>query len=317
MNAIFKKSKYVLSAVFFILTSFLVALFLYMFIKGKMDGLDDTILCTVIIMICCAFGIVPFLYNHKAFLKIDNGKIVGRFGFFKHIEGELSDVVFTMALVDSLHIVFKDRKYYILGIKNPYQLSAYIKRRLSFSPRPVTEDDLIKAKGRKNTLNKHVILIFCMIALAFLWIVLTMLFIEDSKEFSDFTRQDWICFTLLCCLELPTVFFMFFFALSARKGSLGTEKELYEIKRSLMESTPLSTTIGRIEAVLLDVEFFRRITVISGCIENNEHATYFNIEQLDKNFDLKFVYQSEIFENKECVLPFFEELCDITEKFTK
>ena len=314
MTAVFKKTHYILFFVFFILACLFAALFLYMFTQEKLGDADIAVLYTVLAIIC-AFGVIPLLYNFKAFLTVQNGKIIGRFGFFRQIEKNLSDVVFTMAQVDALYIVFNDKKYNIMGLKNPYQISAYIKQQLPFSPRPVTEDTLTKANERKNTLNKNLILIFCMIALTFLWIIIAVPFIGESKEFSDFTNRDWTYFSLLCFLELPTIFGLFFFALRTRKDALGTQKELYEIKRSLIESTPLPSFVGQIEAVLVDVEFFRRITVVSGLIENHENAVYFNIEQLDKNFDLKFVYQSEIFENKDCVLPHFEGLLDITERY--
>ena len=92
------------------------------------------------------------------------------------------------------------------------------------------------------------------------------------------------------------------------------EKQMYELRRSIMESTPLLEGPGRLKAVLTDVQCSHRTTVYCGCVDNDPHSVCYNAEFFDGNFKLNFTHQTEIFtiENFD---EAFEGLLDITDQF--
>ena len=104
-----------------------------------------------------SFTIIPFLYNHKAYLYINDNKIVGKFGFFKRMECNISEVTFVLAQDDTIHIVLKDQKYYIMGIKNAYAISTFIQQKMPFSPCEVTEALVERIKKRTQDRKKNII----------------------------------------------------------------------------------------------------------------------------------------------------------------
>ena len=136
-----------------------------------------------------------------------------------------------------------------------------------------------------------------------------------AKDLLEFNNTDWIIFSIMCFLEALTVIAMFTFAINARQGNpIRLEEQIYKIKRSTIETTSLLSVPGRIKSVLTDSFFSYRITVCSNIIENNDEAFFYHIEIFNEDFNLKFLYQSEIFEDDE-MSEMFKGCLDITEKF--
>ena len=286
----------------------------FILIKNVETTVGDILTCSFISLIFFSFAIIPFIYNRKAYLHIDDDKIIGRFGFFNKLECNISDITFVLPQFDTLHIVLNDRKYSVKGINNAYDISAYIRQKIPFSPYNVTEEIIEKhIKEPKKKQKNNIILVFCMLILSFAWLFITV-FLTEEKELSEFTRTDWIYFCIMLILEIPTVISMYVFAIKSGKGNLQFQKHVYKIKRSIVESTPLLSGPGCLKSVFTDSECSQRITLYCNCVENDPLSVCYNVEIIDESFNLIFQYQSEIV-TIENVNEMFVGTLDITNKF--
>ncbi len=312
MKAVFKKTYTALFFVFLALALAWSGLCIFIIIQNNLTGAGDIIGCALITLISLAFAIIPLLYNRKAYLHIYGKKISGRFGFFKRVECELNDVTFVMPQLETVHIVIKNKNYHILGIKNAYDVSAFIRERIPFSPKVVTEELISDIEKRHKSRKKTVFLVFLMLGLSFVWIFATI-FLTGARDIPEFSKTDWIIFSVMWVLEIPTIVAMFVFALSTRKINLPLEKEEYELRRSIFETSPLLIVPMHVSSVFIDVNAFKRITLYD-IDENGKKLFLYNIEFLDENYKPVFMYQSENIEYEE-FSPITSKLLNITEKF--
>ena len=132
MQAVFKKILRITPIIFFILDLVWLGLCVFMLVEKSMTTAGDIFAFSFLTIIFFSFTIIPFLYNHKAYLYINDNKIVGKFGFFKRLECNISEVTFVLAQNNTIHIVLKDRKYHIMGIQNAYAISAFIQQKCRF-----------------------------------------------------------------------------------------------------------------------------------------------------------------------------------------
>lgn len=315
MNAVFKKSNYILLVVFLIMALIWSGLCAFIIVKNNITEVGDIIACLWVTIIICSLGIITFLYNYKAYLHINGNKIVGRFGFFKRLECDINDVTSAFVRIDTIHIFLKDRKYYIKGIKNVYAINAFINQRIPFLTCDVTEELIANIKKHSHDQKKNIISVFCAMGLSFVWVFITI-FLTGARDLPDFNNTDWVLFSIMCALEVLTIIVMFTFAIKSRKRNLPLEKQIYEVKRSILKTTPLLVGPGYTKSVLTDVEYSQRITIYCGCIENDDFSVCYSIEIFDEDYNLKFLYQSEIFTNEQST-EMFEGLLDITDKFIK
>ena len=314
MKAEFKKTNRFL---FFIcLINFLLwsGLTIFLISQNALTQTSEIVGCFLIVTVFFILLTISGLYNHKAYLKIENNRIKGRFGLFKSLDCNISDITFVLAQIDRIHIILNDKKYNITGIKNAYAISTYIKQRLPFSPCDVTEELLEEIKRRKQNRKKNVILVFCAVGFSFVWLLITVI-LTGGRDLPEFGSSDWIIFSTMCILEVITFSVLVIFAVKAAKGNMKLEKQIYEVKRSIIECAPLLWGPGHVRSVLTDSECSHRITIFYGCTENEERSVCFNLEILNDNNELLFVRQSEILTNEEAdeAIEMFEGLLDITE----
>ena len=314
MKAVFRKTNYLLLIVFLVMGLMWLALSGLLIIKKNITGIGDMIACILVAIIICSAGVVPFLYNYKAYLCIDNNRIKGRFGFFKRLDCDIADVTLVFARFDTMHVVLKDRKYYIMGVENAYELSAFIRQSMPFSPQPVTKERIENVKKCSRDQKKNTMLVFCGVGLSFVWIFITM-FLTGARDTSDFSSMDWVYFSIMCVLEVPTLIAAFVFAIRAYKTNFPLEKQIYELRRSIMETSPLLSVPGTVKAVLINADAFR-ITVHT-CIENDDRSVCYCVESIDQNYNLTLVYQSEILDSEESLPKSFRYFQNITERLIK
>ena len=314
MKAKFKKTSIILSFVFFTLGLIWSVLCIFIKISKNLMGIGDIIACSIIVIAIFLVGIFIFLYNHNAYLHIDDHKISGKFGFFKPLECDINDVDFVLAQFDTIHILLKNRKYYITGITNAYEISAFIMPKIPFNFKENKKDVIANIEKSNKNIKKNTILVFCSIGLSFLWVIITVL-LTESKELQEFDNTDWIIFSTMCVLEALTIIAMFTFAIKARNQKpLVIKKQLYGIQRTTIEQTPLLKSPFTVKAVFTDAYFSHRITLYDCCIENNSDSFCYTIETFDVNLNLKFLCQSNFFDNVELQKMFINDL-DITESF--
>lgn len=314
MKAIFKKTNPIILSVLFAIMLLFSGVCWFIVVSRDLAGKGNVFVCVFVSVISCSFGIFPSLYNYKAYLHIDDRKISGRFGFFKRVECEIGDVDFAVVEIDGVRLLLKDRKYYIRGIQNAYEVCAFLVPKLPFCFDGNKQDAISDLKKHEKNLKKNTILTFCVAGLPFVWILVAV-FLTGARELSEFNSTDWIIFSIMCVLEISTVIAMFTFAMKTRQAHpIDLEKRIYGIRRTTIETTPLLKSPWNVKAVLTDVYFFHRITVYDRCIENNGDSFCYRTEVFDENFNLKFLWESEIFESP-VPLEMFENLLDITDTY--
>jgi len=314
MEAIFKRSNRVLFIVYLMLDLLWVGACAFLLINQRLTA-GDIVVCALIAVAIFIFGMIPYLYNYKAYLHIKGNKIVGRFGFFRHLECDVAEVSFVLARFDTMHIVLKDRRYYIMGIKNAYAVSAFLQRKIPISPCDVRQELIETIKKRTRERKKNTLLTFCALGLAFVWVFITI-FLTGARDLPDFSNTDWVIFSIMWVLEVPTVIATFVFAIRSGKGSLQLEKRIYETRRSLVERTPLLTGPGTVKAVLTDSDCSQRITLYCDCIEGEACSACYSIESFDENYVLTFRFQSNFYTPEEMTALFedLQNMVDITDK---
>jgi hypothetical protein len=142
------------------------------------------------------------------------------------------------------------------------------------------------------------------------------IFLTGARDIPQFNLADWIIFSILCFLEISTMIAMFTFAIKTRRSTpIDLDKQIYAIRRTTVETAPLPKTAWKLKAVLTDAYFCERITVYEGCMENNSTSCCFRVEMFEDDFQLKFAFESEFFEN--CAdLNLLQNHLNITKNFT-
>ena len=316
MEAHFKKTHPIISLVFLILDLLWIGLCVYMSIAQRITG-GDVLVCALVAIFFAAFGAIPYLYNRRAYLHINDCSIKGRFGFFKRLECEIREVEFVLVQLDTVQLLFKDRKCCIRGVRNAWEIGAYLMPRIPFRfDREQLKLDrkamLADWERRNKSIKKNTVASYCAIALTFVWLFATII-LTGERDLPEFSSTDWIIFWIMCVLEALTFGAMILFIIKIRQANpFESEKLLYKVHRATVEATPLLESPWELRAVLTDAYYTHRITVYNVSTENIEERFYYTIEIFDGNFRLKLLNSSDFFED--AAYPgTFENCLDITE----
>ena len=254
--------------------------------------------------------VIPsWLLNFGAFIHIDETKIKAKYHWFGKIDCKLSDVVFTVARVNTLIIQLKDGKTHtIMGIENSWPLCSVIRRNMSFD---VTEQpEMLNEKLNNLKATKKNGLIYVCSGVAFMFIILVItVFLTGEREMHEFSNIDWTIFAIMCAIEIATVIATFYFAQKTGKINIPIEKLQYQIQRRIIETQPLLP--GFVIAVYTDENYTGRITLFG---YPHDSAVYYTVQKLDSGYNLVQEYTSKVFEDQKGLTEDFRLLIDITDK---
>ena len=281
---------------------------LWLCMRWNTFGHADIILMAFIALFCMLMGIVPFLYNYKAYLKVGKRRIEGKFGFWGRISCDLSEVEYVFAERLKLTVLSKGRRYDIRFVKNAYALCVDIQKRMSFTPLNITGDMIKNVKQHNAHRKKDTVMVFVMVGLGYALMFLTV-FLTGMRDLSAFSQTDWIIFSIMCILEVIFVVLMFRFALRTGRRFIAFEKAAYQIRRTVIESTPLPETMID---VFTDASYSSR-SVLYG--DRDSDKVLFVFQMFDEDYRLFDVYQSDNFEDEVLVGRTREGMIDITETF--
>ena len=288
---------------------FLIGLFIFIDFKNSEATLSGLLVDLVLGTIFVLVGIGFLLFNYKAFFRIDNGLIKGKYHYFGKIDCKLSDITFAVAQVNTLIIQLKDGKTHtIIGIENSRPLASVIRRNMSFEVTEQPETLIEELNNLKSAKKKGLIYVCSGVALMFVNIFITV-FLTGEKELYEFGKIDWIIFAVMGVIEIATIIITFYFAQKTGKNNFPTERLQYEIQRSIIETKPL--LLGNVIKVFADENYTCRITVFG---YPNEDSVYYTVHDFASDYTLIKVFESEIYENIEQLSDGFETLIDITEK---
>lgn len=310
LNAVFKKKPF---WNFICLFCGLLLLGLFIF-AGYVDSEatnSDTVSGISLAICICIPNILGLLFNFKAYLYINDRHIKGRYHYFGKIDCDISEVDFVTARINTLIIHLKNGKSHtIMGIENSLVLSSAIKKDMTFEAKEQPETLIKKLNKLKSDKKKWLIYVFIGLALMFINIFITA-FLTGERELYEFSKTDWIIMSIMGGVEIATVIATFYFANKTGTNNIPIEKMNYDIKRTIVETKPLLS--GNVLNVYSDEDYSGRVTLFG---YPNEDDVYYTVELFSSDYHLAKYRTSEIYESIGYLPEDFEDLNDITEKFS-
>lgn len=274
------------------------------------DATSEMLTLLIMGILICLVVIPLWLLNIGAFIHIDEDSIKAKYHWFDKIDCNISDVSFAVAKVNTLTIQLKDGKTHtIMGIANSEPLASVIRRNMPFEEIEQSEILIEKLNNLKSTRKKDLVYVCYGILLMFINIFVTV-FITGEKELYEFSRNNWITFTIMCVIEIITVISTFYFARKAGKKTVPIEKLQYTIRRRIIEAKAILP--GNVVKVFADDSYWGRITVFG---YPNDNSVYYTVQEFASDYTFIKTYESEIIEDIEQLHDGFESLIDITKKF--
>ena len=309
MEGVFLRKKFnIWLFLLFICGLFFIGLYIFLNIvdpKATSELLTFLIMGILIILVV----ITSWLLNFGAFIHIDEDSIKAKYHWFGKIDCKLSDVVFSVARVNTLIIQLKDGKTHtIMGIENSWPLVSIIRRNIPFEVTEQPEILMEKLNNLKATKKNGLIYVCSGVALMFVIIFITV-FLTGEREMHEFSNIDWTIFAIMVATEIATAVATFYFAQKTGKNNIPIEKLQYEIQRRIIETQPLLP--GFVIAVYTDENYTGRITLFG---YPNDSAVYYSVQEFASDYTLFRAYTSDVYDSQEELPANFETLIDITEK---
>lgn len=283
---------------------------LYIFLNIVDPEATSELLTFLIMGILIILVVIPsWLLNFGAFIHIDEDSIKAKYHWFGKIDCKLSDVTFAVARVNTLIIQLKDGKTHtIMGIENSWPLASIIRRNMPFEVTEQPEVLMGKLNDLKSSKKKGLIYVCSGWALMFINIFITV-FLTGERELHEFSKIDWIVFTIMGVIEIATVIATFYLAIKTGKNNIPIKKLRYEIQRRIIETQPLLP--GFVIAVYADDNYTGRITLFG---YPHDSAVYYSVQEFASDYTLLRAYTSDVYGSQEELPANFEVLIDITEK---
>ena len=287
---------------------FLIGMYIFFSIVDSEAGSEVR---TFLIMgILILLVVIPsWLFNFRAFLHVDEDAVQGKYHWFGRIDCKLSEITFVTARVNTLIIQLRDgRTHTIMGLANPWPIASYLRRRILFEGTTRPEVLIEKRNNLKAARKKGLIYVCSGVALMFI-LILVAVFLTGEKEMHEFSRTDWIVFTIIGVMEIATVITTFYFANQTGHKNIPIEKLQYEIQRGIIETQPLLP--GYIVGVYADEIYACRIILFG---YPHVDAVYYVVQEFVSDYTLTKTYASETYETRNDLPESFEMLVDITSK---
>ena len=286
----------------------LIGLFVFIwFMDPSADILDllSGIAMGVIICLCAA---VSLLHNYGAYLCIDEtGNVRGKYHYFGKIHCHVSQISFATGHMNNLVLIQNDGTVHsIIGIDQPWLFANDVLKQLDFQDKQMPSELMAQYKKRKKAQVLSVLLTALFSVLMFV-ILFVAAALTGQREMEEFTKVDWWIFA-----EMMVVFFidmcaMFYCAMKIGKHTPHLLQLQYQIHRRLIETQPLP---GNPVKIYADANYTGRMVV---CGFPQDASVYYIVERFGKKNTLDKIFQSEIFENIDCLTESVAALIDITD----
>ena len=261
-------------------------------------------------VITCIGSITFHLFNHDAYLHIDDGHIKGKYHWFGKIDCATTDVAFGIPQINTLTILLKNgKRHVIMGIENSQLLAAEIRRQIftveTDHPESLHRKIAVAQAAKKKKLIWVIVSFIMMFANIFLAVALT-----DGRDMHEFSNLDWFLFVAVGTIEIVTVVAMFIFADQCGKYQLPIVHLKHRLKGAYIASHPLPA--GNIKRIYTDENNKGRIIV---CGFPNDESVYCIIQQFVTPSQLETVHTTEIYENEDVFAEDLIGYIDITTHF--
>ena len=233
MNGEFKRSfiKYIFCLFFIFAGSFMIIRFSLWGIDEIQSGhISSSVFCFAFAFLGLLLGflaIFVYQFNRNAFLKIQNGKIDGQFGWNEELHIKLNDITNAENQGKHLKLYIANNVVYIYNLTNAKDLCRYILSNNSKNIFHINNVEDAKIKCRKNKKSFITYLVSTIIVGTFMFINIGWcVFLTEGKDIVDFSKSDNIIFSAFAFAEIFTVLSALFLA-----NKCGKKLEIYNISK--------------------------------------------------------------------------------------
>ena len=260
------------------------------------DDLIFAIFAVCLGLIALASGVLLMLFNRGAYLTVTEDHISAKYNWNKKIMVYFNEIDFVGSQHFALNIRAKNGKQYVIaGLINADLICGIIRKKMPLEiDKNVTKEallseiDLLRAKRKKEIIGL-ISSIIIMILNVFLCAFLT-----GWKDFSVFTKIDWLIFILFLVAELLIIIVTFIVAKkSGEKLNILNEKSVF-LRKLILLTTPFLP--GNLISSYMDSKYETRTTIFGF---PNSGELYFCVEEIDWKYDLVCSYRSTIYSDSE------------------
>ncbi len=310
VKAIFKK-KTIWDYVCLFCGLFLIGLFIYVGYKDSEATVGGVLTGVVLGMVFCSFGLIMLLFNYKAYLSVEDGHIKGKYHYFGKINCAASNVAFAMPQINTLSILMKNGKQYVIrGVENQWELATDIRRQIFALETESPESLYGKLQAKQTERNKKLLWVIVGVVMMFANIFIAVA-LTGGREMYDFTTLDWTLFAVMGVVELATMVATFWVARQCGKYVLPIEQLKYRLKGAYIASQSLPS--GNAKYVYTDENQTGRIIVYDF---PNDESVYCCVQEFVGNLQFETVHTSEIYASEEDLpTEALDALLNITDHF--
>lgn len=267
-------------------------------------------------ILCLVLAIPAMLLNHGAYIRVEADSIHAKFNWFGKLDCRLDEVAFVSAGINTLTILMKDGRRYLLGeLSNSFDLASAIRKNI-FAPETKSPDRIRKELTQMQATQQR--LLYTLIGgsvLLFVNIFITVL-LTGGRDIAEFGKPDWVIFGIMCFAELITAVFLFRAAIRYGKRKLFLNHLHYRLRSALIASPPLPS--NNVRKVYTDEYCTGRVCV---CGYPNDESVYYDVQIFTNADCLTTTRTSEVFDTMDDLLEdaylndLFPKLIDITPAF--
>ena len=254
--------------------------------------LDNTFLLLGIVF--GSFAIPSMMLNYGAYIHIEGNTIKAKYHWFGRLDCNIDEVEFVLPQVNTLTILLKNgKRHTIMVVENSWALSAVIRRK-SFEIEKETPDSLRQKLSQEQAARKKEIWWVSGVGVLLFVNTLVAALLTGFRDMNEFSRLDWILFSVMGAIELLTLIGLFYIAQRCGKHLLPIEQLKYRLRGAVIAAHPLPT--NNTTAVYTDENRTGRIVV---CGYPNDDSAYCYVQTIVGDFELETAYESAVYENAE------------------
>lgn len=288
---------------------FLIAL--YFFLRYADPQADGSLGGLVVLgALIALFGISSLLFNFRAYIRVQDGRLQARYHWFGRLDCPLEEVSFVLPQLNTLTVLLKNgKRHTISGVTEPFELCHHI--RLQTFRMEQEDPAALRARlGDLKTRRKRELFLVMVGICAMFGIIALATLLTGGRDLGEFGTRDWIVMAVMGVVELVTVGLTFLAAQMTGSKQLLTDELTFRLRGAVIATHPLPG--GNVTAVYTDADRMGRVTLcrIPG------GGVYYQVEEFDASGLLYTDFTSEVADSEEDLpMEALSTFFDITEYF--
>ena len=250
-------------------------------------------------------------FNRHASFRIEEGRIHARYHWFGKLDCSLDEVVFAYAQYMTLNILLKDGKRCAIAcFVNAAEVCNEIQRQ-KFAIEQDSTDALRKQLNQIHLKRRREIYWVIAASVMLFANIFLAVWMTGGRELFEFSRRDWILFSIVAVIEAATLVGTFALACRGGRWMLDLAYLRHRLQGAAIVTQVLPSAC--MKAVYTDLEFNGRLVV---CGLPNDGSLYYIVQEFDDDFHLTTTETSRFFDNDSDLLEDLSaDLIDITGYF--